>query len=153
MVATHELAMLMLHRSRNADYVEHVREYGNLATKLSRTFTGQLKELADWRRDGAQLVKHVHIYEGGQAMVAETIQIGGQNAKTAEPPHALGPSMLGYDPAGNGVPIACDPGKEAVPHARGQKHGAPGNRNSWKHGLRSAEHLALRAYIRQLCEG
>jgi hypothetical protein len=126
MVATHELAMLMLHRSRNADYVEHVREYGNLATKLSRTFTGQLKELADWRRDGAQLVKHVHIYEGGQAMVAETIQIGGQNAKTAEPPHALGPAMLGYDQAGSGVPITSDTGQEAVPYARGQKSGGSG---------------------------
>lgn len=123
MVATHELAMLMLTRSRNAGYVEQVREYGNLATKLSRTFTGQMKQLAEWRRGGEQVVRHVHVYEGGQAMVAETIHIGGQNANPAHPPHALGAAMLGHDAAGYGVPIARDPGQEAMPHARGQEHG------------------------------
>lgn len=123
MVATHELAMLMLTRSRSAGYVEQVREYGNLATKLSRTFTGQMKQLADHRRGGEQVVRHVHVYEGGQAMVAETIQIGGSNANPAQPPHALGTAMLGHDAAGYGVPITRDPGQEAMPHARREEHG------------------------------
>ena len=47
MVATHELSLMMLTRARQATGLEHMKEYGNLATKLSRTFTAQMKTLAD----------------------------------------------------------------------------------------------------------
>lgn len=122
MVATHELAMLMLTRSRNAGYVEQVREYGNLATKLSRTFTGQMKELADWRRDGAQIVKHIHI-SGGQAMVAETIQIGGQETNASGRCHALSAPVWGQNPEGHPLPGTGMQRAEALPDARGEESG------------------------------
>ena len=74
MVATHELSLMMLTRARQATGLEHMKEYGNLATKLSRTFTAQMKTLADHRRGGEQVIKHVHIdNRGGQAVVAETV--------------------------------------------------------------------------------
>ena len=123
MAATHDLSMEMTRRAKFASHLDHMREYGNLATKLSRTFAAQMKALSDHRRGGEQVVRHVHVYEGGQAVVAETVNVGGQRAAIANPPHALVPAMLGQDPQGNGVPITSDQGQEAVQDARGTLDG------------------------------
>lgn len=118
MAATHDLSMEMIRRAKAASQLDHMREYGNLATKLNRTFVAQMKALSDHRRGGEQVVRHVHVYEGGQAVVAETVNVGGQRATIANPPHALIPAMLGQDTPGNGVPISGDPGQETVSDAR-----------------------------------
>jgi hypothetical protein len=125
MAATHELSMEMLRRTRMTDNREAMREYGNMATKLTRTFTTQMKALSEWRRGGEQVVRHVHVNEGGQAVVAETINIGGhQNGKELKQAHeqhqqgARGSEVLGYDPPGHEVPVSSDEGQEAVPAPR-----------------------------------
>jgi hypothetical protein len=48
---------------------------------MLRTFTAQTEALAKIRRKGEQTVKVVHVYPGGQAVVAETINQGGANGK------------------------------------------------------------------------
>jgi hypothetical protein len=125
MAATHELSMEMLWRARSADNREAMREYGNMATKLTRTFTTQMKALSDWRRGGEQVVRHVHVNEGGQAVVAETINIGGrQNEETFKQAHeqhaqgARGSAMLSNDPQRDEVPVPSDEQQEAVPAPR-----------------------------------
>jgi hypothetical protein len=121
MAATYELSMEMLKRTKIAETRDAMREYGNLATKLSRTFTTQMKALSDWRRGGEQVVRHVHVYDGGQAVVAGTINQGGlQHEITANKPYgkgACGPALLGQDTEGDGMPISSD-GERSVPDSR-----------------------------------
>lgn len=71
MVATHEVAMEMLTRAKQAEYVPTLQECGSLATKLLRTYTAQVEALARLRRGGEQrvIVQHVNVNDGGQAIV------------------------------------------------------------------------------------
>jgi hypothetical protein len=52
MAATHNVAMEMLGRAKFANTVPAIQEYGNLATKVLRTYTAQLEALAKVRRGG-----------------------------------------------------------------------------------------------------
>lgn len=105
MHATNELAIDLLTRARHSHDREMTADYVNLATKLSRTFTGQIEALSKLRRGGEQIVKYVHVHEGGQAVVAGTIhQRGGGNSKALEQPHEQAPdaplpALPGVDPA------------------------------------------------------
>lgn len=126
MVATHDLSMDLLRRTKVASTRDAMMDFGNLATKLNRTFTAQLKALADYRRGGEQVVRHVHVYEGGQAVVAETINVGGANAKSRNPSHALSPALLGHDAQGFGMPVTGDPWAEALPDAQRAGEGYSG---------------------------
>lgn len=130
MVRTHELTLEMLSRTKSATHLEALRDYGNLATKLSRTFTAQMKQLSDWRRGGEQVVRHVHVYEGGQAVVAETVNLRGSvNGTIGDQSHATaaiggGPALLGSDPFGNGMPIPGGERAEALQDARRHEPGS-----------------------------
>lgn len=130
MYAAHRLAIEMASRCRHTTDRQATMEYGNLATKMMRTVTAQMDALGKMRRGGEQVVRHVHVYEGGQAIVADQFNhYGGENGNSAGQPYApfaghapAGiPSLLGQDAAGNGVPITRDQGKEAVSDARRQK--------------------------------
>jgi hypothetical protein len=79
MVATHETAMEMLSRAKQAESTQRLHEYGSLAVKLLRTYTTQVEALARLRRGGEQrvIVQHVHINEGGQAIVGAVNHPGG----------------------------------------------------------------------------
>lgn len=77
MVATHHCAMRTMVRHNNAEELERWETYGRMATKLTRTFTMQLEALAKLRRGGKQIVEHVHVYPGGQAVIAGTVNHGG----------------------------------------------------------------------------
>jgi len=57
--------------------------------KLARTFTTQMEALNRYRGKGQQkmTVEHVHVHEGGQAIVGN-VQGGGGKQKTGEQPHA-----------------------------------------------------------------
>lgn len=127
MVATHDLSMDLLRRTKTANTRDAMLDFGNLATKLSRTFTAQLKALADHRRGGEQVVRHIHVYQGGQAVVAETVNVGDLgNEKLGHHSHALGPALLGENPQGYALPVASYPGPEAVPDAQWAGEGCPG---------------------------
>ena len=127
MAATHDLSLDLLRRAKYANTREGLRDYANLATKLTRTFAVQLKALADWRRGGEQVVRHIHVQSGGQAVVAETINVGGrENENVGDRSHALGPALLGSDAQGHPVPGPVDTWTEAVPDAQRASEGDTG---------------------------
>lgn len=126
MFATHDLSMEMMRRAKQSSDLRSLAEYGTLATKLSRTMTAQIEALGKLRRGGEQTVRveHVHVYEGGQAVVGVVNQGGGGHGRTTERVHGpdiavtLGPALLGQDAAGNGMPVPGDPRESPVPHPR-----------------------------------
>ena len=77
MVAANEAALLCFERLRTAGQIEHVSAYSNMANKAMRSFALHAEALAKLRRGGEQIVKHVHVNSGGQAIVAETFNAGG----------------------------------------------------------------------------
>ena len=93
MVATNHIAMDLLRRSGQADYLDQAGIYGNLAVKFLRTFTNQLETLQRYRGKGQQkiVVERVNVSGGGQAIVGAVErngQGGGANSKSEEQSHA-----------------------------------------------------------------
>jgi hypothetical protein len=86
--ATHETAMDMLIRAKQADLMPTLQECGSLAVKLMRTYTAQVEALARLRRGGEQrvIVHHVHVNAGGQAIVGAVNHPG--VAKNERQPYA-----------------------------------------------------------------
>ena len=127
MVATHDLSMDLLRRTKTATTRDAMMDFGNLATKLSRTFTAQMKALSEHRRGGEQVVRHIHVYQGGQAVVAETVNVGDRgNEKLGARSHALGTALLGENPQGHTLPNALHQGAQAVPNAQRAGEGRAG---------------------------
>src|ERR671933_466594 len=135
MVATHTAALAALHKARTAEYRESLDRWGNLATKLLRTYTAQLEILAKYRRRGSQTVRveHVNVAPGGQAIVGPVTHLaggGGQKrrgdrAHAQEPRPALARApvapLWGSHSVRDAVPVAGREGEEAVPDARGRE--------------------------------
>ncbi len=118
-VAANECAFRCMRGMLGSDMVDHHRMYGDLANKFMRTVTAQVEALAKLRRGGEQVVKYIHVHEGGQAVVAGTInqQRGVANGGSGEQPYgaeaAPGSAALPCpDAAWNGVPIPCDAERE-----------------------------------------
>jgi hypothetical protein len=76
MVAANEAAMMGFERSRMAQYLEHASAYSNMANKAMRSFALHAEAIAKLRRGGEQVVKHVHVNDGGQAVIAGTVNTG-----------------------------------------------------------------------------
>lgn len=78
MVGIHNMAMTMMHKAMQTERVNIQNMSSNLATKLTRTFIAQMDALNKHRGKGQQkmTVEHVHINEGGQAIVG-TVEGGG----------------------------------------------------------------------------
>lgn len=120
MVATHHAAMEMMRRANQASDPAKFQTASTFATKLLRTYTAQVEALNRHRGKGAQrvTVEHVHVHEGGQAIVGnvESGGRGGGSAKSRERPHApngnqarpYAPSsqVPSQDQAGDSVPVA-----------------------------------------------
>lgn len=129
MAATHDAAMRSLACIGTSDWVDQAKLYGNLSTKLLGLFTRQAETLAKLQRGGEQIIKHVHIdNRGGQAVVTDqVIAKGGAGVEVEGRAHehgfaggAFDPALLGYDAAGNGVPVSSDEGEaEMLPARRG----------------------------------
>lgn len=127
--------------SLNAIFVELVRRaaanmgehmhatdhYMRLALKAQAQCRATVEALDRLVNGHQQLVKHVHVNEGGQAIVADQLHHhagGRENGKLADQPHAQGSrgsALPRPDPFGQAVPIPCDQGTEKVPHARRQR--------------------------------
>jgi len=119
---THDAALRTMARFGAAEMLPHAQTLANLAVKLMRTFQGQMETRARMRRGGEQIVRHIHVdNRGGQAVIADTVQAGGQgNGKADKQPHAQGacsPPVLGQDPFGHGVSVTSHSGEEPVPTA------------------------------------
>src|SRR4051794_31789303 len=89
MVATHFAAMTLLRRLKGAENIPQQASAGSLAVKLLRTYAMQVEALQRYRGKGQQrvTVEHVHVHQGGQAIVGN-IQGGGALSKTEDRPHA-----------------------------------------------------------------
>ena len=147
MFGTHSLAADMLVKAKQAKTTDEVERYGTLATKMLRTYTAQIEALSRLRRGGEQkvTVEHVHVYEGGQAIVgnvnspdAQPQLRGGGRLENGHQPHApiepralavaLSQEVLRPDAGRNSVPVASGGRESAVPDARRgrRKRGAQG---------------------------
>jgi hypothetical protein len=127
MAMTHALTMQAMMRTHWTEFQPEYQLAGNLAIKLSRTFTMQMEALSKLRQGGEQTVRveHVHVHNGGQAIVGAVnhpggggVVIGNQNQ-----PHTTGDA--GALVLAAGAPVLCqDPEWEAVPVSPGQREGS-----------------------------
>jgi hypothetical protein len=119
LVAAHSAAMECYRRAMIGEQTfEGRRENLGQANKLSRTFAALVEALDRHRGKGQQYVKveHVHIHQGGQAIVGAVTPGGGGIEKSEGQPHA---SAVTYEP---GTPMwSSDPEREAMSVARGQR--------------------------------
>jgi hypothetical protein len=111
------------------EYIEAAERYGRLALKAQANSRATLETLAKLHHPREQTVKHVHVNEGGQAVVADHFHqhTGGlRNEKIDDQSHATGAAgassaLPSPDASGNGVPIPSREGAEEVPDARGHQ--------------------------------
>lgn len=111
------------------EYLEAAERYGRLALKAQSNCRATLEALAKLHQPREQTVRHVHVNEGGQAVVADQFHHhagGTQNAKTSKQSHATGSAGTSAalpcpDAEGNGVPIPGSERAATVPNARRDK--------------------------------
>ena len=118
----------LAHRAASnlGQYIDATERYTRLALKAQANCRATLEALGKLHQPREQTVKHVHVNEGGQAIVADQIHQhsgGRENGKSSGQSHATGtagesPALLGADPQGNGVPIPGGEGPKTVPDAR-----------------------------------
>lgn len=124
MLATHNTAMRLMGRAHNAELMNHFESYSNQANKFLRTFATQVEALKRHRQKASQTVRvdHVHVNEGGQAIVGDVHTGGGAKVKSEEQPHALGYApgnpMRSQDPKGDALPVPIDE-ERTMQNARG----------------------------------
>ena len=114
------------------DHLPAMEIYSRIVLKAQANSRATLEALAKLHQPREQTVRHVHVNEGGQAVIADQVhhhnhhQTGGQeNGQSIEQPHATGTGAAGTgpalpcpDPIGNGVQIPSGEGCEAVQDAR-----------------------------------
>jgi hypothetical protein len=83
MIGVHNIAMDFIGKATRTERVDFMSTYMNGATKSLRTFVAQMEALKKYRTGGQQkmIVEHVHVNEGGQAIVGTVNQGGGGNNK------------------------------------------------------------------------
>ena len=112
--------------SNLGQYPDAVERYLRLALRAQSNCRTTVEALTKLHQPREQTVRHVHVNEGGQAVVAEhfhTHSEGAQNAKSDKQSHATrtagaSAALFGEDPHGDGVPISCGEGQEALQDAR-----------------------------------
>lgn len=115
--------------SNIGEYLLAMEIYSRIALKAQANSRATLEALAKLHQPREQTVRHVHVNEGGQAVIADEFhhhQTGGlENGESIEQPHATGTGAAGAgpalpcpDPIGEGLPIPSGEGWEAVPDAR-----------------------------------
>lgn len=129
MVAANDCAMRCMRGMAGSQMTDQHRMYGDLANKFMRTFTAQVEALAKLRRKGEQVVRHVHVHEGGQAVVAGTInQTGGRGSdESSDQSHGAEvfeacAALPSPDAARDGVPVPGNAERE-MSHSRRQEPG------------------------------
>ena len=131
--ACFNLGMDMAARANDSDGHELRDSYASISTKMMRTMTATVETLSKLRRGGAQTVRveHVHVHNGGQAIVGNVSTGGGGNGRIDTQSQALGGSeqnsvvalaLSGADAFGQAVPISIN-AKRPLPNARRNKSG------------------------------
>jgi hypothetical protein len=115
MAAVHMASMTFARRLAHVETVTQQDSASNAFNKLARTFATQISALKEYRSKGEQkmTVQHVHVAEGGQAIVGNVNAPagGGARKKSEDQPHALG-----YAP-GVAMPRQIEAERENVPIA------------------------------------
>jgi hypothetical protein len=125
LIAAHNAAMECYRRATIDDQTfEGRRENLSQANKLSRSYAVLLDALNRHRGKGQQkvTVEHVHVHEGGQAIVGHVETPGeGGHPKSKEQPHAIayapGIEMRSSDPERSTVPSTSN-AERSLPDAR-----------------------------------
>ena len=80
MAAVHDASMRAAQRLKKAETSDQQDSASSMANKLMRTFTMQMEAMKRHRSAGEQnvIVKHVHVYPGGQAVVG-TVKTAGKD--------------------------------------------------------------------------
>ena len=164
MAAVHSATMTFARRLAHVDNIQQQDSAERAFNKLARTFAAQVEALKNYRSKGEQkmIVQHVHVAEGGQAIVgnvsAPAEEVGARK-ETEDQPYALG-----YAP-GVAMPRQIETEWTEVPSApavrgysvcwmHGAGGGAPrGNQNALKHGAFSAELIAMAREVGSLVRG
>jgi hypothetical protein len=114
LLASHNAAMECYRRAMISEQTfEGRKENLGQANKLSRTHATLLEALNRHRGKGQQkvTVEHVHVHEGGQAIIGN-VEGGGMRTKTENQPHAItyapGQKMRSENPEREGVSVASD---------------------------------------------
>jgi hypothetical protein len=114
LVACHNASMECYRRAMIGEQTfEGRRENLSQANKLSRTHATLLEALNRHRGKGQQkvTVEHVHVHEGGQAIVGN-VEGGGMRTKSENQPHALGyapgQTLRSTNSERETVPVASD---------------------------------------------
>jgi hypothetical protein len=111
------------------------RENLSQANKLSRTYATLLEALDRHRGKGQQkvTVEHVHVYQGGQAVVGVATPGGGDRQRLEEQPHAKEithapqPEVRSADKTRQPVPVPRDD-ERSLPDARRNVAGRTGGK-------------------------
>jgi hypothetical protein len=93
MAAVHVATMTFAHRLAHVDNIPQQDSAERAFNKLARTFASQVEALNRHRGKGQQkvTVEHVHVHEGGQAIVGHVETPGeGEHPKSKELPHVEG---------------------------------------------------------------
>lgn len=90
LVVLHEQALNWLGRALRSERVDFANVYLNGASKLLTRHHEALESLLKYRRKGEQRVhvEHVHVHDGGQAIVGNVSPGGGSKPNLEEGPHA-----------------------------------------------------------------
>jgi hypothetical protein len=164
LIACHHASMECFRRAMIGEQTFEGRQDSlNQASKLSRTYATLLEALNRHRGKGAQkvTVEHVHVHEGGQAIVGNVSQSGGGVPTKSEdqPMHPkTDPSPMHRAPRcrarskRNGKPCQSPAVRgKAVCRMHGAGGGAPaGNRNARKHGRYGRDAMEARRIIAEL---
>ncbi len=108
------------------DYIEASERYARLALKAQANSRAALEALVRLHQPREQIVKHIHVNEGGQALVADNFHQhpgGGENEKSNKQSYATGTAcesaaLPSPDASGNGVPIPSRERQAAMQNAR-----------------------------------
>jgi len=107
---------VMIMRSENnlKDYFDASQRFMRMALKAQAQCRTTIEALDRLARGGEQVIKHVHVdNRGGQAVIADSVQTGRQNAENGKQPHAItAPGIPDLQPV-----RSKDAKREAVPVA------------------------------------
>jgi hypothetical protein len=113
------------------NHLEAAERYMRLALKAQANSRATMEALAKLHHPREQIVRHIHVNEGGQAIVADQVNHyagGAGNAESDKQSHAAGALGQGSplpcpDSSGCSMPVTGSEGAEAMPDARRHKSG------------------------------
>ena len=114
------------------EYINAAERFGRLALKAQSNSRATLEALAKLHQPREQTVRHVHVNEGGQAVITDQFHNhagGKKNAESVNQSDATGPAgasaaLPSPDANGNGVPIPGSAWQAAMQDARRHESGS-----------------------------